>query len=161
MKNRENVRAGFHQSFQSMRLMLLLISCALSLFPSSLLANNLNLKTSNVIANAGYFQLTWQATEKLGTYQLQQSSTQDFSQVKKIYQGQDQASVLSGYSNGEYFFRVGVVDADNPSATMWSNTVQVHVVHHALSRAFAFFGLGFIVFAATLFAILRTNRQQA
>lgn len=114
-----------------------------------------NLLTSNTdLATAGYFQLSWQASASSPSYRLQQSADSDFSNAQTIYQGTDTASVLSGLSDGRYYFRV-LDHLGTPS-----NIVTVQVKHHSLSKAFGFFALGACMFVILLVVLLTASRQK-
>jgi len=108
------------------------------------------------LATAGYFQLTW--TAELIPLQLQESSSPEFTAYKTIYEGNDLARVMSGKSNGDYYYRLISTEANNRQI---SNIVKVSVSHHSLFKAFLFFIAGTIVFVATLILIIKGNRQQS
>jgi hypothetical protein len=67
--------------------------------------------------------------------------------------------VLSGKSDGKYFYRVRYTPPDEPQGAMWSEVVNVSVEHHSLPKAVGFFISGLIVFAATLFMIINGARK--
>lgn len=127
----------------------LLLSCAFSA-PA---AAQLQLQSDTALSTAGYFRLSWQQEQRTG-YQLQQARNSDFSDAHDIYRGEDSATVISGLADGHYFYRVR-----NPSANGWSETVEVEVKHHPLSRAFGFFALGAVMFVATLVVLLKGARS--
>lgn len=136
------------------RLSLLLI-CLLCWLPS--LSFAVELQTDTDLATAGYFQLQWHNGDEHVRYQLQEADNPQFEQARQLYQGQDRARMITGRSDGDYYYRVRVLDV-NGSTGAWSDTVQVQVQHHSLSRAFGFFAVGAVVFLAILIAILVGNR---
>ncbi|MGD8812014.1 MAG: hypothetical protein PVH16_04700 [Thioalkalispiraceae bacterium] len=89
-------------------------------------------------------------------YQLQESASEDFQSYKTIYQGPDQASVISGKPDGVYYYRIVGMDSQPPVS---SNTLKVSVAHHPLVNAFVFFTAGAMVFVAILFLIIKGSRQ--
>ena len=105
---------------------------------------------------AGYYQLSWNGAASRA-YELQESRQADFSVTSTLYQGPDRATVLTGRPDGDYYYRLRVLDADG--AGPWSDTLEVQVRHHPLARALLFFALGALVFLATLVAILAGNRR--
>lgn len=116
------------------------------------------LTTDTKLATAGYFQLSWQpgatgATNKIFHFELQQSKDRSFFASHSIYLGSDRASVISGKSNGDYFYRVRSIDSPAVKSD-WSNTIHVSVQHHSLLKAWLFFSAGGIVFLFTLVFIV-------
>ena len=124
--------------------------------PAVAATSDITLSSSTQNATAGYFQLSWEAEPPLDAFVLQESTREDFSTSQTIYRGPDLATVISGRPDSTYYYRVH--DDANPRNT--SNTAEVMVAHHPLRHAFAFFGVGAVVFAATLLLILRGNRQR-
>jgi hypothetical protein len=113
------------------------------------------LTTNSDVATAGYYQLEWGDGDG-ADFTLQESQHPSFNDPKTLYQGPDTARLVSGRADGDYFYRVGVVD-DTGQQT-WSDVVHVEVKHHTLSRALIFFAIGGIVFLATLGAIVYGNK---
>lgn len=115
------------------------------------------------LSTEGYYRLTWQtdANTKLmkSDYILQEANEPTFTDAATIYQGPDTASVISGRSNGFYYYRIRNTQ-DTGTADVWSNMAKVEVAHHSLSRAFIFFTLGAMVFVTTLTAVIIGNRSQ-
>lgn len=115
----------------------------------------LQLNSDTQVATAGYFQLSWSG--KADVYQLVESTTADFKSSKMIYQGKDLARVMSGKSDGEYFYRLQT-QRDNQSST--SNVVKVTVLHHSLRNAILFFIAGAIVFISIIILIVKGNNEE-
>jgi hypothetical protein len=120
-------------------------------------AAGIELSSDSEIATAGYYQLSW-TTDTSQDYQLQESASEDFQSYKTIYQGPDQASVISGKPDGVYFYRIVGVDSQPPVS---SNTLKVSVAHHSLTDAFLFFTAGAMVFIAILVLIIKGSRESA
>ncbi|HSH29198.1 MAG TPA: hypothetical protein VK971_04750 [Thiohalobacter sp.] len=112
------------------------------------------LHTDQTVATAGDFRLSWQDGDG-AVYELQQVGPQGFAATGTEYRGPDTATQLSGLPDGDYVYRVRVVE---PSPSPWSEPVTVEVRHHPLSRAFGFFTVGLIVFLATVILIMRGAR---
>jgi len=110
------------------------------------------LKSDSSESTAGYYQLHWSNKQPVD-YILQESRKPDFSDATILYHGRDTATLVSGRRNGAYYYRVRNAVAGND----WSNSVEVQVTHHPLSRAFMFFALGALVFVATLIVVIRGN----
>lgn len=114
------------------------------------------LSSDSEIATAGFFHLQWQSAKYHGNWHLQESSDTDLNNFKDIYSGPDLARVISGKSDGIFYYRV--ITDTTPSPQM-SNIVKVTVAHHPLSNAFLFFGVGALIFMAILVSILQGNRN--
>lgn len=111
------------------------------------------LRADSDVATAGFYRLTWDAGLESAAYELQEAKRADFADARSLYRGPDLATVLSGKSNGDYYYRVRVVDAERSSA--WSEPVHVEVRSHSLPRALTFLVLGALVFLATVLLIVR------
>jgi hypothetical protein len=73
-----------------------------------------------------------------------------------LYEGIEDATTVSGRPAGQYIYRVGVVDsAGDPS---WLESCRVTVSPPSLGLAFSLFGVGLLVFAATLLVVVRGHR---
>ena len=90
--------------------------------------------------------------------ELQEADNPDFADASIDYQGPDDASVVSGKPNGTWYYRARVIG--DQQAGPWSTAVKVTVAHHPLSRAFMFFGLGVVVFVATLLLVVRGAERE-
>lgn len=127
--------------------------------------NTLNLASDTSLSSAGYFRLNWQsqnAKAEAVTYLLEEAQDAQFSSARTLYAGPDTATLISGRSNGTYFYRVTThpgADAQTQHI-QWSNVAKVEVTHHPLSRAFMFFILGALVFIATAVVIIAGNKSQ-
>ena len=108
-------------------------------------------------STAGYYQLKWEGDDG-SNYLLQEASDPGFSQPNTLYEGPDTATLISGRSDGTYYYRIRYRDVTSDDS--WSNIAQVEVTHHPLSRAFMFFTLGAIVFIATLIVVVIGNRSK-
>jgi len=114
-----------------------------------------DLKSDSEIATAGFYRLSWK-TDKITQVEVQEADNPSFSDASIHYQGPDDASVISGKPNGTYYYRARVLrDQQNGP---WSDVVKVTVAHHPLWRAFMFFGLGVVVFIATLLMVVRGTK---
>lgn len=119
------------------------------------------LHSNTAVATAGYYQLKWHLPGGRETvFELQEGARRTFKHPQELYRGEDLARVLSGRPNGEYFYRIRAIGADGRPGP-WSRTVHVRVDYLPLSRAFMFFGMGALVFVATLFVILHGLRRAA
>lgn len=118
----------------------------------------LELQSDTAVATAGYYQLTWQADHAAAAYQIQEATDPDFSDTDLLYQGQDLATVVTGRSDGHYYYRARVIDTQGMPG-QWSTPTAVKVKHHSLTRAFGFFTVGAIVFIAIFIAIATGNRK--
>lgn len=85
---------------------------------------------------------------------LQRATTADFSDAHQLYRGVDGATTVTGMTDGDWYFRARL--ASDPA---WSETVQVRVHHHSLTRAFGFFAVGALVFICTVLLIAFGSRR--
>lgn len=115
------------------------------------------LHTDSANPSGGYYRLTWDWPDQQNQrFQLQESVSRDFSDPQTIYTGPDRATVISGRSDGGFFYRVRR-NPDDAEPGPWSEVVEVRVEHHSLERAFLFFGIGAVVFVATLALVVGGN----
>ena len=107
-------------------------------------------------ASAGYFALGWSTNTGNGVpeFEVQESTTENFENARTIYTGPDTGTTLSGRADGTFYYRVRAGTGD------WSAIHSVTVEHHPLGRAFAFLGLGAIVFLSTAALILLGTRKE-
>lgn len=110
------------------------------------------LHADTAVATAGYFQLRWRAD---GAVVVQEDTNRDFSSPRVIYRGADKARVLSGKSNGDWYYRARTAGTESA----FGDVVEVTVRHHPTARAFGFFAVGALVFLATLAAIITGARS--
>lgn len=92
---------------------------------------------------AGYVTLAW--PDAKGNVLLERK---DGANWTEIYKGSDGATTLTGLPNGTYAYRVTDDTGVSPVFT-------VTIAHHPLSRAFSFFGMGFIMFMVLLALLFR------
>lgn len=109
------------------------------------------LGSDNTISSAGYFRLSWDTNAQHS--ELQEGDNPEFANPSVVYSGPDQAAVISGKSDGIWYYRIRT--SNHQQTGPWSNVVAVTVKHHELSRAVMFFALGVLVFLAMLVMIFR------
>ncbi|WP_040405905.1 hypothetical protein [Ectothiorhodospira sp. PHS-1] len=129
------------------------------LMPTSVLAQGVpTLDATTQTARAGYYQLRWGLEEADGAiYRLEESRATDFQEARVLYEGADRATVISGRGDGTFHYRVQATLADD-SRSDWSPPLTVEVRHHALHQALTLFGVGAVVFLATI-ALIVTGRR--
>ncbi len=132
-----------------------MVTACLLLFISATVQAAPVLNSNTNHSTTGYFQLSWPGTPRQQQYELQQATSSNFTAADTLYRGPDEATVISGLGNDTYFYRVR-----HAGDSQWSNTVQVTVEHHSLSRAAGFFALGAVMFIALVFALLTGARGQ-
>lgn len=116
----------------------------------------LTLRADTDVATAGYFQLQWEAGET--PTRLVESPDPEFENRRVVYAGPDTARLISGKSDGHYYYRLE--SAAGNQVDVVSNALQVTVQHHSLARAFTFFAIGAGVFLATLVLVLVGGRSE-
>jgi len=140
---------------------ILFVLCLIGI-PSLLLAESLKkpvpktpLKNSN---DSGYFSIEWREDKKHpdAVFVLEQSQDKNFEETKRIYEGLDRASFISGLPNGTYYYRIR--KKVNGVRSPWSNTIVVDIEHHSLYLALSLAAVGLIVFASTAGIIIKGVR---
>lgn len=115
--------------------------------------------------SAGYLTLEWSLPGERTSlpegmkFVLEEDTRREFSAPHQRFQGRDLASFVSGLPNGEYWFRVRVVEEGGGRAGAWSEPVKVVVEHHSLNKALIIMGIGAVVFLATVILILVGNAK--
>lgn len=107
----------------------------------------------------GVFQLEW---TRPGRVRIEQATRPDFGDAVVVYEGADRATTVTGRVDGLYHYRLIALDPLDASAgdeAHHAASLQVEVSHHPLSRALAFFALGFLVFASTVVLIVQGDRR--
>jgi hypothetical protein len=163
-KQRHHSHRAMAMNLASVRRILFILACALALaalWPQQARAapqksgseeqsaKQPTLSTDTKVATAGFYTLSWRGGAG-APYELQESSSANFSRPTTIYRGADAARVMSGQEEGKYYYRVRTAG----QAGAWSRPVAVDVDHHPLARALAFFTAGLLVFAAVVAVIL-------
>ena len=109
-------------------------------------------------SNSGYLSLNWDYSDSTDiTFVLEASRDSLFKDADILYEGPDRATFISGLEDGKYFYRLRAFDGNQYSA--WSGVTRVLIKHHSLSFALFLFGVGMLVFAATVGIIIYGNRQ--
>ena len=124
--------------------------------PGALLAAP-HIETDTAVATAGYYVLRWSAATT--DVEVAEFTNPGAGDPGIIYKGPDRATLISGQPDGTRIYRVREIGTGKSSA--WSEPVSVTVAHHPLSRALTFFGIGAVVFLATLTLIVRGARRSA
>lgn len=140
----------------TIKIQLAFFLCAFFFYGAASAAEPVTLSLNTSISSDGVAQITWQlpASSKII---LEQSSFEDFSNAKIIYSGFDDATVLTGLLDGDYYFRARLHDDEE---SVWGPVVQLSVKHHSLMQAFTFFLIGLVVFVATLLLIVFGSKNQ-
>lgn len=115
------------------------------------------LSSDNDVATAGFFRLSWETDA--ARVELQEAKDSAFETGHTYYSGPDRAAVISGKSNGEWYYRIRAIE--DKQAGPWSSPLRVTVAHHSLSRALLFFAVGLVVFIAIGAVVIRGARSSA
>lgn len=114
-------------------------------------AQDLELTVDTEVSDTGFYSLSWTGADRMVT--LQEATTADFSDADTIYEGVDEATVISGKLDGTYYYRIRA--GEGP----WGEPLEVTVRHHSLAQAFSFLALGAVVFLATAALIISGHRR--
>ncbi|MEJ2456201.1 MAG: fibronectin type III domain-containing protein [Candidatus Thiodiazotropha sp.] len=126
------------------------ITLLLILLATAVQTGAVELEISPQLSTSGTFNLSWQGAEgeRYRLFQLDADAS-----PRLIYQGTDTARVMTGLPSGDYTYRIeGESGRSEPR--------NVTVAHHSLTRAFSFFGVGLLVFVATVILVVRGERGQ-
>lgn len=112
---------------------------------------------------SGSLKLSWTIKDSLlGSelilFELQQSQQKKFDSLLVRYKGSDLASYISGLAEGIYYYRVRS-ELDGQLSD-WSEPIVVVVEHHSLQLAFLLFGLGAVVFLATVVVVVKGSKEE-
>lgn len=141
-----------------------------------LVAKDLNLSVEPQISTTGAFTVRWSA-ENPGALHYRLTRTGP-SGRETLYVGRDTARFESGLPDGEYVYRIALVqaadanapaggdtgaekptagggDGQAPASSFESAPVTARVTHHSLSRAFTAFSIGALIFGTLSFWVTR------
>lgn len=123
---------------------------------SSLQAASASTLSANTdVAIEGYFVLSWElpADDNAG-YELQQADNPGFRNATSTVIPASGDITLSGFPDGDYYFRAGINSGNGGN---WTETVNVTVAHPSLARALLFFLLGLALFIVLVTTIIMGN----
>lgn len=105
-------------------------------------ADTVSLSPQEQTVSAGYFTLRYNDLSSISNPMLQVAQNPSFDPLLRAYPigGTEQIS-LSGFSNGDYYFRV-----HEPSSKQFSRAAKVKVEHHSLELASSLFSTGLMLF---------------
>jgi len=134
------------------------VALLLATLPVSVLAADaFSLTVSPQESTDGVAKLSWNLPDTKVVV-IQRSDNPAFQRAVTLYQGEDTGTTITGLADGNYYFRAGSGAMDSGEIS-WGNSVHLRVEHHPLSRAFLFFGIGVVVFLATLALIIGGSRR--
>lgn len=101
-------------------------------------------------SDSGVVALEWGIDSEEGTeFEVEQSTMRDHSDARIIYQGPDRSTHLTGFREGDYFFRVREVGGGS-----WSKPFPVEVKFISRTKLYILLTVGFLVCFLTIGAIL-------
>jgi hypothetical protein len=104
-------------------------------------------------SETGAYRLSWSGPEG-ATFRLVETSLSASSPAERVlYEGNDDASTVSGRPEGLYRYKVGIVEV-----RAWSESCTLRVEPPSMHLAITLFGIGFAVVAATVLTILFGHR---
>ncbi|MCB0837368.1 MAG: hypothetical protein KDD99_11940 [Bacteroidetes bacterium] len=119
---------------------------------------------AEITTRSGYQRLSWgvdgmaQMSEP-PKFELQQSLSPQFASSAHIYSGADRATFLSGLKDGDYYYRVRVIDPQNNTMGPWSESISIKVRHHSLTLAFTLFAIGAVILLFTVLIVVKGVRN--
>lgn len=109
--------------------------------------------TRTVTRDDGQITLSWESSHDSQVVELQQGSTDRFSDPVLRYVGADHGSVITGLPEGSHFFRIRALDADR-QAGPWSKPFEVKVAYMERSQVIRLLIIGGLIVVSTVVAIL-------
>ena len=106
--------------------------------------------------------LHWSASDAADSdvqFVVQQSTDATFPRPKKLYEGPDLGTVVTGLAEGDYFFRVREVVSAAAPAEEWSETLTVRVKYPERKMVAMLMALGLVVFIGTVAVILVGHKR--
>jgi hypothetical protein len=100
-------------------------------------------------SDTGAYRLGWNNDQPGKIFRLEEDG-------EVLYVGPQQATTVSGRAEGSYAYRVGVLEDNKVSS--WSEPCTVVVSPPSLALALTLFGVGLLVFVATVFVVVRGHR---
>lgn len=107
------------------------------------------LKLPTGASQDGHVKITWDLGGEDTAVELQQAESKRFEGARLVYRGTDRATFISGLENGTYYYRIRRIGGT------WSSAATLKVKHHSLQLAFTLFSLGAVVFALTVFVVVK------
>jgi len=115
-----------------------------------------------VTSDQGYLTLRWRPESgenpKDLSYELQQAAAPAFDDPATRYLGPDLGSVLTGFAEGRYYFRVRSIGPEGETGP-WSESLPFAVEYMPMRRVLLYLATGAIVFALTVGAVVRGHRR--
>ena len=108
---------------------------------------------SRLTTSEGHTGLEWSGDRDSLMYELQSAREPDFIDPTSQYHGTDEASFLSGLTDGRYFFRVRARPSENDTWGPWSESVELVCEHHSLTFAWTLFTSGGLLFLFIVFFV--------
>jgi len=130
----------------------------LLLTKSNLCLAELSLSSNTFVSTEGYLVLNWESGLPQNTsLSLFRSANPAFDDPVLKTVPANGSMTVTGLENGSYYFQLR-----NPDDMLQSsNTINVEVSHHSLTRAFMFFSIGLVLFLILVAAIFAGERRKA
>lgn len=111
---------------------------------------------------AGHFSLAWESDADDALFIVESSPSEDFAGAVVYFEGPQRQAYISGLEEGEHFFRIAVRNSPEDDWSEWSEPASLTVAHHDLGVAFAFAGVGAVLFLCIVgFVIVAPRRVEA
>lgn len=117
---------------------------------------------STLVTASGSVSLKWQVPAVLPSdhFELEQAVQENFFSPEAVYSGPDRGTYLSGLPDGDYYYRVRVVNTQEEKPSQWSPSVHRSVQHPSLEFTFTMLGVGATVFLSTIGVIVQGARKE-
>lgn len=92
--------------------------------------------------------------ERAFIFDVQESTSKDFTEFKTRYSGKDSATYISGLNEGSYYYRVLARRVEDGLVAQ-SNPVHMKVDYVSMTVVWRLVALGVLVFAATIWVVAR------
>lgn len=112
--------------------------------------------------DAGHFSLAWETDAENAVFIVESSPDEDFDEAVVYFEGHQRRAYISGLEQGEHHFRIAAKAAEEDDWGEWSAPASLTVNHHDLRVAFAFAGLGAVLFLCIVaFVVVAPKRVEA
>ena len=92
--------------------------------------------------------------ERAFVFDVQESTSKDFTEFKTRYSGKDSATYISGLNEGSYYYRVLAKRVEDGLVAQ-SDSVHMKVDYVSMTVVWRLVALGILVFAATIWVVAR------
>jgi hypothetical protein len=110
-------------------------------------------------SDSGHHTLAWTHPATNLYFEVDVAPTAAFDDPRRLYQGPDLATFISGLEDGTYVYRVRARTSPDAPPSPWSESYRLTVKHPSLRLALTLFVVGGVVFVLTAAVVLKGDRS--